>query len=635
MSAPVLRAIGRATAAALLAAVLGVVSVALFYAWHPALRIEFDRDLPRLVSGIYPPERDERAELTFAWTGPEFAIRIPGLDRRVDWTLDLRVRGARPVPAQNPDLVIVADGLPLATHHTAIDFENVKVVLPAHPERRRGAVITIRSSSTFVPGPSDRRALGVMLDRVVLTPSGPVLPPRAALGGTSLACAFMGAAIAALGVTAGSAVVGAVLVSAGAAAIVAHGFGPFTTFPALAVRLGAAIAFAVIVLSAAVGRLRGVPLRNTARFAAALTASSLLLKLLALLHPDMPIGDAMFHAHRFQGVLAGNLYFTSIAPGGYAFPYAPGFYVFASMFAGLVRRGASDVTLLRILACSADAVAGLLLYRVVDRAWKDRLAGAIAVAIYQLTPLDYAVMTIANLTNAFAQAVAVGCFAIVTSASLRMERVPVTLALTAALTVAYLSHTSTLAILFVATLAIAVLFRLRGGPALRSPAAAVVIASAVAAILAVVLYYAHFVRTYQSELARLSHETATAAPDAGGRGIWTRASAVPYYLRVYFSAPVLVLTAIGAWYMARRNATDRLTLALAGWLLSCGLFLVIGVLTPMDMRYYLAAIPAVSVIAAVGASYGWQAGPFWRALTGVLLAGTAIAGIRNWWSALG
>ena len=46
---------------------------------------------------------------------------------------------------------------------------------------------------------------------------------------------------------------------------------------------------------------------------------------------------------------AGNLYFTSIAPGGYSFPYPPGLYVFASLFAGLVRRGAGDMALLRII----------------------------------------------------------------------------------------------------------------------------------------------------------------------------------------------------------------------------------------------------------------------------------------------
>ena len=42
------------------------------------------------------------------------------------------------------------------------------------------------------------------------------------------------------------------------------------------------------------------------------------------------------------------------------------------------------------------------------------------------------------------------------------------------------------------------------------------------------------------------------------------------------------------------------TLATTGWLLTCGLFLVLGILTPVDMRYYLAAVPALAIFAAAG-----------------------------------
>ena len=77
----------------------------------------------------------------------------------------------------------------------------------------------------------------------------------------------------------------------------------------------------------------------------------------------MPIGDALFQAHRFQEVLAGRYYFTSIAPGNYQFPYAPGLYVVAALVRGLVRRGLADMTLLRDIVCAADALAGLAALR--------------------------------------------------------------------------------------------------------------------------------------------------------------------------------------------------------------------------------------------------------------------------------
>ena len=631
-------ALGRAAAAALIAALLGAAWVALFYAWHPAFAIEFDRDVPRNLSGVYAPERDEASGLTFAWAGPDAALRLPRLDRGRSWQLDLRVRGGHAAAAENPEITILADGLVLATAQTAADFQDVSVAVPARPERR-GLTLGIRSSKTFVPGPSDPRPLGVMIDRLALTPDGIVLVPRPALYASSIASAAMGAAIALLGVTAGSAIGGAVLLSAGAAAIIGRGFGPFTDYPDIVQSLAIWIALALAVSSIAVQRWRR-PLRNTARFAAAFSASALFLKLLVLLHPNMPIGDAMFHAHRFQGVLGGNLYFTSIAPGGYAFPYPPGLYVFASLFSGLVRRGAADMALLRIITCSVDAIAGLLLYAIVARAWSNRLAAAIAVAIYHFIPLDFGVLTTGNLTNAFAQSVAVGALAAMTSERVRLERVGMTALLALVLAIAYLSHTGTLAIVFVATLAVAALFWWRGGPALRSPAAAVALAATAAAALAVVAYYAHFMDTYRTELGRIGHETASAAADAGGRTIGDRLRLVPYSLGIYIGAPVLLFSFLGAVEIALKRRADRLALTLVGWTLACAAFLVLGILTPVDMRYYLAAVPVLAITAGYGAAWAWSEGwpmhrALWRVTAAVFLAGAVSAAFHNWWQALG
>src|SRR5262249_44334232 len=131
-----MKAIGRALAAALLGGLLGAAGIALFYAWRPAVAIDFDRDLPRNVTGVYAPERDRATGLTFAWTTADAVIRLPGVDRRVPWTLDVRVRGARPNLADNPDLTIVVDGATLTTMYTTPDFADVRVTIPARPERR-------------------------------------------------------------------------------------------------------------------------------------------------------------------------------------------------------------------------------------------------------------------------------------------------------------------------------------------------------------------------------------------------------------------------------------------------------------------------------------------------------------------
>ena len=628
-------AIGRAVAVALLAALLGAAWTALLYAWQPALHLEFDRDLPRNVSGVFPPERDDATRLTFAWTGAESVLRLPGLDRSKPWTLSLRLRGGR--TENNPELAVLADGLAAGTAATGPAWSDVSVEIPARPERR-GLVIGLRPSTTFVPGPGDARALGVMLDSLSLTTDRGVLVPRPALMGTSAASAAIGAALALLGVTLGSAVGGAVLVSAGAAAVVTRGFGPFTDYPDTVVRLGVAVAIALAVLSFAWQTWRQ-PLRNTARFAAAFTAAAVFLKLLVLLHPDMPIGDAMFHAHRFQGVLAGNLYFTSIAPGGYAFPYPPGLYVFTSALAWLARRGPQDVVLLRVATASVDAAAGLLLYPVIAGVWRNRLAAAMAVAIYHLIPIDFAVLTTGNLTNAFAQSVAVSALALIGSGRVVIRRPGMMALLAGLLAAAYLSHTSTIAIVFVATIVIAGLMFFAPRAEGRSAAAAIVVATVAAAVLSIAIYYAHFGATYRSELARIGQETAANASDAGGRTISDRLAGVPYSIGLLIGWPVFLLALAGAWLRIKQGA-DSLALTAAGWAVACAIFLAIGILTPVDMRYYLAAIPVFAIAAAYGGAWAWTDSPAstrlqWRIAAALALVATTFVGVRHWWSVLG
>jgi hypothetical protein len=596
--------------------------------------VRFDTELPRLLTGVYPTEREPGTGRTFAWTGEQLTLRLPGLDRRVEWRLTLRVRGARLPPTPNPVLTFLADGVELGTTPTATDYEELSVVVPARPDRR-GLTLGVRTSATFVPGPADPRPLGVMLDELRLSPSGVVVPPRTAFAGAAPAAAAMGAGIAALGVTAGSAILAALVVAGGISSIIARGFAPYTEFPALAARTGIAVAFALAALAMAVRLRMGAPLRNTARFVIAFSGCALLLELMVLLHPDMPIGDALFQAHRFQDVLAGKLYFTSVAPGNYLFPYAPGLYVVASVFSDMVPRGHDDMALLRIVTAAVSAASAALLYWVTVRASGDRLAAACAVAICHLIPLSFGVLAVGNLTNAFAQSVSVLALVMMGSGSLRRGNLALTLLFTGVLTLAFLSHTSTFAILSAACMCTAVLFWCRGAAPVRESGAVVAVSLGVAVLLAVVLYYAHFLETYRTELGRIGGETLAASPDAGGRGSLTRLLNVPRYLRIYFGIPALLLAAWGARALWRRGTGQPLPLAIGGWTLTCGGFLILGIVTPVDMRYYLASIPAIAVAGGFGASAGWYAGGAARAASAVLLTWALVEGVRAWWSTIG
>ncbi len=172
---------------------------------------------------------------------------------------------------------------------------------------------------------------------------------------------------------------------------------------------------------------------------------------------------------------------------------------------------------------------------------------------------------------------------------------------------AYLSHTSTFAILSVARPWRRCRSAWRGGAALRPPALAASRRWPRPRCWRWFSTTLHFLETYRTELARIGHETATAAPTPAAGGSPARLGSCRTTSILYFGLPALLLA---AWRRVaapntRACATrstltvDRLDPVLRGS--SC----VIGVLTPVDMRYYLAALPVVAITAAAGAAHGW------------------------------
>jgi hypothetical protein len=355
---------------------------------------------------------------------------------------------------------------------------------------------------------------------------------------------------------------------------------------------------------------------------------------MVLLQPTMPIGDALFQAHRFEWVRGGRYFFTSIAPGGYEFPYAIGLYLVALPFSSLVHGTLGVMVLLRCVVTIADAAAGVLLYPMITRQTGDRQAGAISVALFHLVPLNFQVQVVGNLTNAFGQSLFFACVAAIVLGWSSPRGYGRLALLFVGVLAAMISHTSTFAI-FVPMLALTGVALWWFGQASAeedAPAAGrtLLIVSAIALVAAVVLYYGHFGTTYAAQLQRITGEIARPAElsDPGGRTIGQRAAAVPYYLNIYYGWPGLVLAVIGAVTISRNR--DRLTLTTWAWLITSGLFLLLGVLTPVDMRYYLAAFPAIALLGGLGASRMWRTGTSAQAAAVVLLGAALVIGVHDW-----
>jgi hypothetical protein len=638
-------ATARAFAIAALAALAAAVCCALVFALQSALTLEMDRDLPRNVSGLYAPEH--AGSDTFAWTAKSARVVLPGLDRRVPWTCAVRVRGGRSDPLPQPVVNLQVDGITLSSRPATNALQDLDVTVP--PSRvRSGLTLTIAVSNTFVPGPADPRELGVQVDRLQCRPAASTipLPPPRAISGAMLAAAIFGAAFALIGVTPGSAVGAALLLAAAQATPMTAGFAPYTPYADRAVTLAFWIAVALVMI-VAVADAGGRRLRQTARFVVAFSAAALYLKLLGQLHPEKPLIDAVFQAHRLEAVLAGHYFFTQPMPSGVQFPYAIGLYVVAAPWTFIVR---DHVALLRIVVCAANAIAGALLYPMIVRVWGDRLAGAAATVLVSVVPISAWVVGNANLTNAFGESIALATVAVVVIWSNRQWSIAYTIAWTALASLAFLSHVSTAATLLATLVALALLYLARGGSQLRPAGRALLIAVLLAGTFSTAIYYGHFGDVYRGamrvrEATAVDRSTGPASGQPVQRDVSAGSVAVRTARALRLAAqsvgwPILILAVVGVWHVRRDQRRDALGLAVIAWSVTFALFLGVALMRmgPQFERYSLefvgrvvyATCPALVVLAAHGAMAAWRAGSARRAAAAGILLWALIDGAREW-----
>ena len=273
-----------------------------------------------------------------------------------------------------------------------------------------------------MPGPGDRRELGVQVDHIACAPTGGVaLPPRHGLAVAATAAACFAVAFVALGAPLWLSLLAATALAGAQALAMVTGPALYTRYLDRVPWLALAPAVSAVMLAAAIAWRTGRAASPAARFVLAYSSVALYLLLLAVLHPSKALVDALFHAHRLEWVRAGNYFFTQPMPDGVAFPYAIGLYVITLPWMALTR---DHVTLLRIVVCTAHILAGLLLYVAIVRRLRDPLAGALAVVLWSLVPTWFLVVGYANLTSAFGQSAATATLLSATILAARSTRLP-------------------------------------------------------------------------------------------------------------------------------------------------------------------------------------------------------------------
>jgi len=618
---PLSASAARAAAGAVAGAVLFTVVACVIAVIHPAVEFDFEDEGPPLpiARGLYPPERspDGRA---FAWTSDLVRFRLSPLSRATDWQVSFDLSTPRPPGYARPEITVSVDQQRLLTWNAKSDgFEPLSFIVPASRDRDT-LDLSLIASNTFNPGPVDPRPLGFMIDRVRLVPASALRAlPWQAIATLAVAGAILGGVIAFLTTMVPVAPVRVMML------VMMSGMALATALlqvHASAWRLGfadttwisASLAAGVAIVATVVGR----PVSWPARLAVASAALLLYVKLLMLLHPAMTLGDGVFHLNRLKIVLGGNYFFTSKAPGG-DFPYPVSFYVVTSALGGL---HVPWIPLMRATALIADTVAALLLCAAVIRAWRQPLIGLLTLVLVGPVPRSFRLQAVAYLTNGFGNSAAMAAIACLALAAYGVAPLICGVAAIGLTLIALLAHVSSCLLLLgmLAAIAAAMCLRWRDAHArslLLWTSAELLIAGG----LAYVLYYREFGETYQrifagvfgGSTAHMAHTAATAPLTLpiqraeahqtvcvpGWPALRQRTLAVPGYVHKYLGFTETALAISGAVLLLRRRPIDAWTIVLFAWLATCAAFLIVGLLTPLDLRYYLAASPAVAVLASV------------------------------------
>jgi len=623
----------RAAIGALLGAAVSVTAALFLYQYHSTVHLEMDRDVPSMVTGLYGTERV--GDHTYAWSRRDVSLHLPGLNRSQPWACLVIVRGGRADEATLPDVVVTLDGVIQRRVATTNEYQHITFDIPS--QSSPGAVVGLHVTNTFEPSAEDRRALGVMIDRWTCAPeAGHIVPPpaRVSRAAVILGAAF-GGAVVLMGASWATLLVGMGILGLGLAVPLTVGAGPFN--PALDLSLWVGVAgAAVVALVGGVWRWTGMVWSAEARLAITWTIGVVVVKLLVLLHPMKAIIDAVFHAHRVLWVLDGRYFFTQTMPSGVEFPYAIGLYVVAAPWAALT----SDlVSVLRIIIVVAEATGGLLLYLLVAHGWRDRQTAVVAAVLFSVVPLPFVIIGNANMTNVFAQALALASVAAAIRWPLQPRDLGPMIGFTAITAAALLSHISTLTLLAVTLGLLAVLYWWRGDRTIRASAAVILGGSAVAGLIAVVTYYIHFLDAFQSALTM----RAAGGPSSGDTpvGLLERLTEAGTLIVAGLGWPLLALAALGALAFWHRPWRDRLDLGVLAWLATAVVCIGLVVATPVDrpfLRYAAEFIsrvlfttaPGVVMLAALGATGLWRRGGVWSWVAGLAVGGALVVGVDQW-----
>jgi hypothetical protein len=600
---------------------------------------------------------------TYRWTRGEGAITFPSLGRgawRVELTTVVAHPGGSPVRAQ-----LLANGVPLADLPEYGDFKRLSFVVPPDVVGDGDLTLTLRSQ-VF----TDPRPLGVLVERVTLTPIdaaaplGAAVPPWGALlAALAIALSMYGSLRMTRVPTWAALAAGGAVLLLGAWALARYRFpmGFYLEPLALLMLFTAALTPAALWLTDRVFRALGLAPAPWLRDALVLLfIAGIWLKAGGLLFPYARAIDVSWHMDRVRWILDGNLA-AMYKPGAFSesvmpidewgpnrpvIPYSPFFHLFSTIFAIFPWSLETSTNMFSVLL---DTSRVFLIAILALKAGLSSRTALLASALCAVTPVTFLLHSWGNVPTTSGMWWTLVVTTVIVGLYPRLER-PGPLALLTALSLVTMLFYTVMAVFHVAFVVLFLLLvRITPGWVDRRPARAVALASGVAILLSIVIYYGQYIPSMIERTVPYVASLATQGPAAVGverppfsqymAGFWRH---LWYDMRpdgfLYYGLIIPLVFCVPGFIALRpqgRTASDRrprniLWVVMAAWYSVGLLFMVAGYRVSMVDKQLFYIVPALCLCWAVYADRFWRRGRWGRLMVLAIYAFTLATAIDLW-----
>lgn len=610
---------------------------------------------------------------TYRWSSGESQIVLPNIGRGA-WVVDLGVLTAHP-DGEPLNAEVLANGQPLISLPESATPRRVRALVPASYIRDGSLTLTVRSNTY-----TDPRPLGVLMSSVIVGPaegSSPIIAAVPPFGGFALALIVVLGAYASLRVAARDLiptprrptpqlwvfVSAVVLTLLGAWAMGAHRFPSSFMLP----RFAWLVLFSLLMLLALrpfslwLFRVAGVPLNDRVgrAFLSALlllTLGSFWLKAGGALYPYFVAVDVQWHMDRSRWIINGQLpllYSTNsplnettmpTAEWGSerpVIPYSPWFHMVATLY-NLSPMGMEMTA--NMVSILFDTSRIIMIALIMRKAGLSMLAALIATATYAVIPVNYLLHAWGNVPTSFGLWLTMVVHVIIFAFWDRLhERIPM-LVLSLFLFATFLIYTVTgvfTGFFLICFTLIVWLNGLRGGEwaALRKPLTSLWIASGVAMVMALIVYYGQYIppiieRTipYMATVMTQGPQSVGVERPPFGQYMWSFVPHLDYRIWpgdfLFYGIAIPILFTVPG-FIALRNR-PLLWMLMAAWFTVSLLFMLVGYRISMVDKQLFYILPIMCICWAVCAEWIWRRGWWGQALILAVLGYSLYTALDQW-----